>query len=161
MLPLNQVGVWLYYMFSFLFSDFSNFKAVWPKTIWVLRILEYYTISMLNYFEGTLANVGLPEDWLECDSNDVTQIENNYVKRKSSQIGKNLSRIPSKTLSQIELELLNFAKLIASSVNRRKWMGSWRKGRAVGVCNDRNTLQDCRPNHRCRCISGRVGKDSM
>ena len=35
---------------------------------------------MLDYFEDTLANVGLPEDLLECDSDNVTQIENKYVK---------------------------------------------------------------------------------
>ena len=35
---------------------------------------------MLGDFEYTLANVGLPETWLERYSNDVDQIENKYVK---------------------------------------------------------------------------------
>ena len=37
-------------------------------------------ISVLEYFEDTLANVGLPEAWLKCDSNCVTRVENKYVK---------------------------------------------------------------------------------
>ena len=42
--------------------------------------MEYSTISMFGYFEDTLANVGLPEDWLEFDLNYVTWIENNCIK---------------------------------------------------------------------------------
>ena len=37
-------------------------------------------ISMLDYFEDTLDNVGILEAWLEWDSNDVTKIEEKYVK---------------------------------------------------------------------------------
>ena len=36
--------------------------------------MEYSTISTLDYFEDTLANVGLPEALLECDLNDVNRI---------------------------------------------------------------------------------------
>ena len=50
--------------------------------------MEYSTISMLDYFEETLANVRLPESWPECDLNDVTRIKNKYIKRKSNQIKK-------------------------------------------------------------------------
>ena len=46
---------------------------------------------MLDYFEEDLANVGLPEAWLEFYSNDVTQIENKCVKRESNQIEKSES----------------------------------------------------------------------
>ena len=48
----------------------------------VLRIVEYSTISMLDSFKDTLANMGLPEAWLVCDSNYVTQIEDNCVNRE-------------------------------------------------------------------------------
>ena len=50
--------------------------------------MEYSTILVLEYFEDTLANVGLPEAWLKCDSNCVTQIENKYVRHESNRIGK-------------------------------------------------------------------------
>ena len=84
-----SAGVWLDLISSFLFSGFWFFFRLFsPKTISVLRIVEYYTMSMLGYFEDTLTKVGLPEAWLECDSDDVTQIENNCVKRVSNQIEK-------------------------------------------------------------------------
>ena len=41
-------------------------------------------ISVLEYFPDNLANVGLPEAWLDCDSNCVTQIENKYARRESN-----------------------------------------------------------------------------
>ena len=59
-----------------------------PKTISVLRIVEYSTISMLGYFEDTLSNVGLPEAWLEWELYGVTQIENKCGKRETNQIEK-------------------------------------------------------------------------
>ena len=34
---------------------------------------------MLDYFEDTLENLGLPEAWLELDSNCVTRIEDKIV----------------------------------------------------------------------------------
>ena len=42
--------------------------------------------SMLDYFKEILANMGLPEAWLEWDSNDVTLTKNKYVKRESNKI---------------------------------------------------------------------------
>ena len=75
-------------MSSFLFSDFSSFRVFSPKNISVIIIVEYSTISMLEYFEDTLANVGLPEALLEWDSNYVTRIENKYIKRELNQIRK-------------------------------------------------------------------------
>ena len=76
-----------------------------PKTISVLRIVEYSTISMLDYFEDTLANVGLSEAWLGCVYNCVTGIRNNYVKCESNWIEKQLSLIKSeKQLSLIYLK---------------------------------------------------------
>ena len=42
----------------------------------MIRIVEYSTISVLEYFEDTLANVGIPEAFLEFSSNCVTQVEN-------------------------------------------------------------------------------------
>ena len=50
--------------------------------------MEYSTISVLEYYEDTLANVGLPEAWLRCDSNCVTRVENKYVRRESNRIEK-------------------------------------------------------------------------
>ena len=43
-------------------------------------------VSMLDYFEDTLENVGYPEAWLQFDSNDVTQ---------TRKITLNVSRIES------------------------------------------------------------------
>ena len=57
-------------------------RVLLKKTIWVLKFLEYSTISMLDSLEDNLTNVGLPEAWMECDSNDVTQIKNNCIKRE-------------------------------------------------------------------------------
>ena len=45
-------------------------------------------ISMLDYFGGNLANVGPPGALLERESNDVTLIENNCIKRESNQTKK-------------------------------------------------------------------------
>ena len=42
--------------------------------------MEYYTTSVLNYLEYTLANVGLSKADLKWDSNDATKIENKYIK---------------------------------------------------------------------------------
>ena len=44
--------------------------------------MEYSTISVLEYFKDTLANEGLPEDLLNCDSNFVTWIENKYIRHE-------------------------------------------------------------------------------
>ena len=49
-------------------------------------MMEYSTISMLNYFKDNLANVGLPKAWLVWDSNCVTPIQNKYIKRESNLI---------------------------------------------------------------------------
>ena len=89
------------FMSSFIFSNFSIFFVLSPKTISVLRIVECSTISMLDYFKDTLADVGIPGSWLGCDFNDVTRIKNNCIKRRSNRI-KNVSRITLKTVSWIE-----------------------------------------------------------
>ena len=57
--------------------------------------MEYSTISMMDYFYDTLANVGLPEAWLEWESNDPNQTENKCVKCESNLIKKAESN-PSK-----------------------------------------------------------------
>ena len=59
-----------------------------PKPNFNYRIVEYSMISVLEYFEDTLANVGLLESWLKCDSNCVTQVENKYVRGESNWIKK-------------------------------------------------------------------------
>ena len=43
---------------------------------------------MLDYSKDTPSNAGLPEAWLESDFNDVTQIENKYIKYESNRIKK-------------------------------------------------------------------------
>ena len=59
--------------------------------------MKYSTISVLEYFKDTLANLVLTEAWLKFDSNCVTRVENRYVKRKSNQIGKkHVSLVKSK-----------------------------------------------------------------
>ena len=35
---------------------------------------------MFNYFEDNMTNMGLPEAGMEWDSNNLTQIENKYIK---------------------------------------------------------------------------------
>ena len=57
-----------------------------PNIISIIRSVEYSTILVLEYFEDTLANVGLPEAWQEFDLNCVTRIKNEYVRRESNQI---------------------------------------------------------------------------
>ena len=59
------------------------------KPISMIRIVENSTISVLEYFGDTLANVGLPEAWMECDLNCVNRIENKSVRRVLNQIEKN------------------------------------------------------------------------
>ena len=56
--------------------------------------MEYSTISILDCFEDTLDIVLLPEAFLKWYSDNLTQIENNFVKSESNRIGKNLSQIP-------------------------------------------------------------------
>ena len=53
---------------SFYFIFFEKIRVSLPKPIWVFRILEYSTISLLN-FQDTLVNVGLPGMWLKYESN--------------------------------------------------------------------------------------------
>ena len=50
--------------------------------------MEYSIISMLGYFKDTLSNVGIPDSWLQWDLDDVTQIENKYVKHELNWIEK-------------------------------------------------------------------------
>ena len=69
--------------------------------------MENSTILMLGYFKDILANVGLPEAWLEYDSNDVTRIKNNCVKRESNRTIQNLIWHLSNTVSQISLVKLS------------------------------------------------------
>ena len=79
----------LYPPFSSLVFDYYYlfiFKECSCQKILAFRIVEYSTISMLDYFEYTLSNVGLPEDWLEWDSDYENRIENKYVKRELNQI---------------------------------------------------------------------------
>ena len=55
----------------------------------MIRMVEYSMISVLEYFEDTLANVGLLESWLKCDWNCVNQVKKTL----------NMSRIESKQTS--------------------------------------------------------------
>ena len=66
-------------------------------------MVEYSTISTLEYVKNTLANMGLDESWMEYDLNDATQIENKNFKCESNCI-KKLSQIDLETISQIGSE---------------------------------------------------------
>ena len=59
-----------------------------PNPILIIRIVEYSTISVQEYFKDTLANMGLPGAWLKYDLNCVTCVENKYVRRESNWIRK-------------------------------------------------------------------------
>ena len=58
---------------SFSSTVFEKFRVLPQKYIQVIRIVEYFTIPMLNYFEDALANVGLSEAWLKWCLNCMTQ----------------------------------------------------------------------------------------
>ena len=93
-----------------------------PNLISSIRIVEYSTISVLEYFKDNLVNVGIPEAWMRCDSNFVARDENKYVRRESNWIEKKsesiqiknkiesnqtkpqLSLIKSKIVSRIKLK---------------------------------------------------------
>ena len=72
--------------------------------------MKYTTILMLDYFEETLKNVGLPKAWLGYDSNHVTQNENKCVKLELNQIGGEMSKIQSKTVIWIKSEMMSEIK---------------------------------------------------
>ena len=57
----EQVEVWNDFYFSDFVFVFKFYQSVFPNPISIIRILEYSTISVLEYFGDTLANVGLPE----------------------------------------------------------------------------------------------------
>ena len=77
----NRIGLSLDFFFTPLISVLSV-RVFSPNPNSIVRIVEYSTISVLEYFEDTLANVGLPEASLKCDLNCVTRVENRYVKRE-------------------------------------------------------------------------------
>ena len=66
-LPLYQLGGNYILCPSLSSLIFLFLKCYLTKLIWVLIIVEYSTISMLDYFNENLANVGLPEAWLGWD----------------------------------------------------------------------------------------------
>ena len=88
--------------------------------------MEYSTISMLNCFVDILANVGLPEAWLEWDSNDVTQIKDKSVKCEAN-LTEKLSRTRSKTVRWIESEAMGRIKAETKSLiesETKSWIKS-------------------------------------
>ena len=66
--------------------------------------MEYSAISVLEYFKDTLANMGLPEAWLECVLNCVNRVESKYVRRESNRIGKNESNKIDTTIESNQIE---------------------------------------------------------
>ena len=100
----------IFYNFFF-WGGSKIFRVSLPKPILVLRIVKYSTISMLVYIKDTLTNVVIPEDWIKCESNDLTLIFKNCVKGESDPIRQNLSQILSKTVSQIGLGKLSRIQL--------------------------------------------------
>ena len=64
----KQAGAWIYFLFSSHSSDFYYFyfvRVLWPNITSMIRIVEYSTFSVLEYFKDTLDNVVLPLAWLE------------------------------------------------------------------------------------------------
>ena len=91
----RQAGVWIDFHFSGFY--FYSVRVFSPNPISIIRIVQYFTISVLGDFKDTLANVRIPEALLKFDSNCVTWVENKYVRRESNQIGiKQLILIKSK-----------------------------------------------------------------
>ena len=82
----RQAGMFNSMILNFFLFDFV--RVFLPSPISIIIIVEYSTISLLGYFGDTLANVGLPESSLECDSNFMTRIENKYVRCESNRIKK-------------------------------------------------------------------------
>ena len=98
--------------------------------------MEYSIVLVLGYFEDTLANVGLPEAWLECDYNCVTQVENKYVRRESNQIEKIIESNQIKTTiesNQIENCESNQVKNGDQKNLWCLWRGSRRHTRWAGL----------------------------
>ena len=61
-LSITQDGVLIDFHFSdFLYIYIYIFRVFLSNPISIIRIVEYSTISVLEYFEDTLNNVGLPE----------------------------------------------------------------------------------------------------
>ena len=83
----------------------------------------------MDYFEYTLANVGLPEAWLEWDSNDVTQIKDKSVKCEAN-LTEKLSRTRSKTVRWIESEAMGRIKAETKSLIESE-TNSWIKSEPV------------------------------
>ena len=77
----RQAGVWIEFRFS------GVLRVFLANSISIIIIVEYSTTSVLEYFGDTLVNVGLPEAWIEFDSNFVARVENKYVRRDSNLIG--------------------------------------------------------------------------
>ena len=60
----RKYGVWIDFCLS---SFILIFRVFSPKPISMIRIVEYSTILVLEYFEDTLDNVVPSEAWLERD----------------------------------------------------------------------------------------------
>ena len=89
----------------------SFVRVLFINPISNIRIVEYPTISVLEYFKNTLANVGLLEDILKSDLNCVTWVKINTFDVSGIKLGKKwslikpktqLSLIKSKTVSKIK-----------------------------------------------------------
>ena len=75
-LPLDKMGCGYIFLFSPSLLCFFDFvKMFSTNTVSIIRIVEYSKISVLEFFEDTLANVGLTEAWLEWGFNFVTRIK--------------------------------------------------------------------------------------
>ena len=99
-----------------------------PNPISIIRIVEYSTISVLEYFRDILDNVGLPESRLESNYNFVTHIINKEVRCESNRIKKNQSSliksetIESNQIDQIKIQLSQIQLETAASTELRMTM---------------------------------------
>ena len=111
----GKAGVWIDFHLSNLFIFIGFVTVFFPNSISVIIIVEYSTISVLEYFGDTVANAGLPEAWLEYDSNCVTQIEINTL---------DVSRMESE---KDQLSLIKSKPQLSRIKSRNNWVESSQK----------------------------------
>ena len=122
-----MIGLGGIFTFTLYYLSLYKFIVSLPTAIWVFRILEYSSISLLNLFQDTLAYVGFPAAWIRCDSDGVTKIENKI----------RAVRVKSYQKSWFGLNQKNWAELNRKWRSAQKfwcqwWCLCWRKAALSG-----------------------------
>ena len=124
--------------------------------------------SKSNIIELNMSWIKSGKTWSKsCWKPRVKSDQENWVESSKKPLVKlsreNLIRIPSRTLSRINPEPVNCEKLPMIGLvvvdKTHKWAGYLCSGGAFAVYDDHAAARDCRRSWRC--ISGRVGQDSM